>query len=215
MFSQILIGGLLGVGVHLLTNIYIKNKTNALVRKYMSNDFVPLSAPLGIPGSSYMVQLGKVGDVWGVRLAKGNDILDSKVFRENTGDDPPNANALVAWVISTLPIPNLNPYQIAKSIGFIRQEAIRRNEDMKRKPAVPLKDVKEVKLTEAPIEKKPEKSPGWVKEDNAEEEKKHAHRILPSIPGSGTATPTTSAGGVKCKSCGTNFKFCPYCGKPL
>ena len=179
----------------------------------MSNDFVPLSAPLGIPGSSYMVQLGKVGDVWGVRLAKGNDILDSNVFRNNTGDDPPNANAIVAWVISTLPIPNLNPYQIAKSVGFIRQEAIRRNEENKRKPAVPLKDVKEAKLTEAPIEKKPSKSPGWVQEDRGAEQAKHAHRILPSIPGSGSAAPPSK--GNSCGSCGKEIRFCPYCGKPL
>ena len=182
----------------------------------MSNaNFLPLSAPLGIPGSSYMVQLGKVGDVWGVRLAKGNDILDSKVFRDNTGDDPPNANAIVAWVISTIPIPNLNPYQIAKSVGFIRQEAIRRNEDMKRKPSVPMKDVKAAALTKAPVEKKPSKSPGWVKEDNAAEQKKHAHRILPSIPGSGSSNPSGSSGGTACQSCGTEIKFCPYCGKPL
>lgn len=184
----------------------------------MSNDFIPLSAPLGIPGSSYMVQLGKVGNTWGVRLAKGNDILDSKIFHENTGDDPPNANNLVAWIISVLPIPNLNPYQIAKSVGFIRQESIRRNEDLKRKPSVPLKEVKEAILTEAPIEKKPSASPGWVKEDSGSEQKKQAHRILPSIPGSGSASSSSPSGpskSVTCSSCGTHFKFCPYCGKPL
>ncbi len=188
----------------------------------MTKDFIPLSAPLGIPGSSYMVQLGKVGKVWGVRLAKGNDILDSKVFHDNTGDDPPNANSIVAWVISTLPIPNLNPYQIAKSVGFIRQEAIRRNEDMKRKPAVPMKDVKEAALTKAPVEKKPSTSPGWVKEDDAAEQKKHAHRILPQIPTGGAsssptggAVTTQSTGGHACGHCGTEIRFCPYCGKPL
>ncbi len=181
----------------------------------MSNDFIPLSAPLGIPGSSYMVQLGKVGSTWAVRLAKGNDVLDSKVFHDNTGDDPPNANNLVAWIISALPIPNLNPYQIAKSVGFIRQESIRRNEEMKRKPSVPIKDVKEVELTKAPIEKKPSTSPGWVQEDNAVEQKKAAHRILPSIPGSGSSTPSSSSKGTACQSCGTEIRFCPYCGKPL
>ncbi|MBN2155856.1 MAG: hypothetical protein JW776_07415 [Candidatus Lokiarchaeota archaeon] len=187
-------------------------------------DFVALSSPLGIPGSSYMVQLGKVGNVWAVRLAKGNDILDSKAFHENTGDDPPNANSLVAWVISTLPIPNLNPYQIAKSVGFIRQEAIRRNEDMKRKPSVPMKEVMEVKLTEAPKENKPVASPGWVKEDDAAEQKKHAHRILPQIPtdgaggapaSSGSKVSATSTGHPVCGHCGTEFRYCPYCGKPL
>ncbi|MHA1109532.1 MAG: zinc ribbon domain-containing protein [Promethearchaeota archaeon] len=181
----------------------------------MSNDFIPLSAPLGIPGSSYMVQLGKVGNTWAIRLAKGNDVLDSKVFHNNTGDDPPNANNLVAWIISALPIPNLNPYQIAKSVGFIRQESIRRHAEMKRRPAVPMKDVKEAELTKAPIEKKPSKSLGWVKEDNAVVQKKAAHRILPSIPGSGSGGPSGPSKGTACQSCGTEIRFCPYCGKPL
>jgi len=191
----------------------------------MSNDFVPLSAPLGIPGSSYMIQLGRIGNIWAVRLAKGNDILDSKVFHDNTGDDPPNANSIVGWVIQTLPIPNLNPYQIAKSVGFIRQEAVRRNEDIKRKPAVPLSETQNVKLTEVPGEKKPVASPGWVKEDDVAEQKKQAHRILPQIPIGGseatTTSPSASTGGtshgtgIVCKGCSTEFRFCPYCGAPL
>ena len=87
---------------------------------------------------------------------------------------------------------------------------------MKRKPAVPIKDVQNVELTKAPIEKKPTASLGWVKEEeDPTEQKKHAHRILPSIPGSGTSSAGPSAGGVKCNSCGTTFKYCPYCGKPL
>jgi hypothetical protein len=83
-----------------------------------------------------------------VRLVKGNEVLDSKVFEE-TGD-PPNANAIVGWILQVIAIPNVNPYQIAKSVGFVRQEAQRRAEDLKKKPAVSLQEAKEVKLEQLP-----------------------------------------------------------------
>ncbi|MHA1340547.1 MAG: hypothetical protein ACTSRZ_08595 [Promethearchaeota archaeon] len=131
--------------------------------------FIPLSNQLGIPGSSYRVQLGKVNDKWAIRLAKGNEILESKVFEET--EQPPNANALVGWVLQVLVIPNLNPYQIAKSIGFIRQEAIRRSEELKSKPKISIKEAKEAKLEELPEDVKrrrdiqKSKQVGWVKEE--------------------------------------------------
>ena len=189
--------------------------------------FIPLSAQLGIPGSSYRVQLGKVNNIWAVRIAKGNDILDSKVFhdhQDSEGINPPNANAIVAWILSVLPIPNLNPYQIVKSVGFIRQESIRRAEEAKSKPAMSLKEAKDVKLEKVPeseIRAKP-KQVGWVKEDKDEisaekEEEKPQKRVLPTIPGAATAAAESkkASKGVKCTDCGTEIKFCPYCGKPL
>ena len=189
--------------------------------------FIPLSAQLGIPGSSYRVQLGKVNNIWAVRMAKGNDILDSKVFRDHNdpeGTNPPNANSVVAWILSVLPIPNLNPYQIVKSVGFIRQESIRRSEEAKRKPAISLKEAKDVKLETVPENEKRaiSKQVGWVKEDavkteTSKEEEKTPKRVLPTIP---TAGPSKSESkkddkGIECKECGTEIKFCPYCGKPL
>lgn len=133
-----------------------------------SEGFIPLSNQLGIVGSSYGVQLGKINDKWAVRLVKGNEVLDSKVFEE-TGD-PPNANAIVGWILQVIAIPNVNPYQIAKSVGFVRQEAQRRAEDLKKKPAVSLQEAKEVKLEQLPEDaqmkvKSSQKTVGWVKEE--------------------------------------------------
>ncbi|MHA1728319.1 MAG: hypothetical protein ACTSWY_06265 [Promethearchaeota archaeon] len=186
--------------------------------------FIPLSNQLGIPGSSYRVQLGKVNKKWAVRLAKGSEVLDSKVFHDlmdPDGTNPPNANTIVGWVLQVLPIPNLNPYQIVKSVGFIRQEAIRQAAKAKKKPQVSIKEAKEVKLAAIPedVQKKRPKSVGWVKEGSTstsnatEDNRKSCKRILPKIPG-GDAT-AVAIEGIKCGSCGNVVKFCPYCGKPL
>lgn len=132
--------------------------------------FIPLSNQLGITGSSYRIQLGKVNNKWATRLAKGKEVLDSKVFEDT--EEPPNANKIVGWVLQVLVIPNINPYQIAKSVGFIRQEALRRSKEMQKKPAVSIKEAKEAKLDEIPEDAKArlkarEKKPGWVKEETA------------------------------------------------
>ncbi|MHA1870877.1 MAG: zinc ribbon domain-containing protein, partial [Promethearchaeota archaeon] len=173
-----------------------------------------------------------------VRLARGNEVLASQVFKDKTGDNPPNANQIVAWVLQTLPIPNINPYQISKSVGFIRQEAIRRNEEAKKKPVASLKAAKEVQLENVPqevIERRDKKTQvGWVKEERAEEKKEtkaaaasqaasagdgsasKKKRKLASIPMSGgAASASSSSEGIKCSHCGNVIRFCPYCGKPL
>lgn len=188
--------------------------------------FVPLSAQLGIPGSSYMIQLGKVNNIWSVRLAKGPNVLDSKVFhnyKDPEGNNPPNANTIVGWILQVLPIPNLNPYQIVKSVGFIRQESIRRAEEAKRKPVISLKEAKKVKLEAIPdgVKKKRPKSVGWVKEEpvKPKAEQTEKKRALPQIPMEGgekaAVSTSTSTKGIKCGSCGTEIKFCSFCGKPL
>jgi len=131
--------------------------------------FIPLSNMLGIPGSSYSLQMGKVNEKWAIRMVKGNEVLESKIFDDT--NECPNANSIVAWVLQVLVIPNLNPYQIAKSVGFIRQEAIRRNEELKKKPTIPVEETKEVKLEQLPEEIKEKreieksKQVGWVKEE--------------------------------------------------
>ncbi|MBD3350924.1 MAG: hypothetical protein GF364_05505 [Candidatus Lokiarchaeota archaeon] len=182
--------------------------------------FIPLSNQLGIPGSSYRLQLGQVNEKWAVRLAKGREILDSKVFEKK--DEPPNANEVVGWVLQVLVIPNINPYQIAKSVGFIRQEAIRRSEELKQKPAISIKEAKEAKLEEIPEEakeklKEQKKGKGWVKEEEKKpaaatasaaepkkdkSSKKKKKRTLPSIPtssSSSTAAPATTASAAEPK----------------
>ena len=81
-----------------------------------NDDFIPYSSPLGIPGSSYSAQLGKIGEQWALRLVKGREILEQGLFNELNG------NKIIAFIIQNLAIPMINPYQISQSVkGLIRQ----------------------------------------------------------------------------------------------
>ena len=95
-----------------------------------NQDFQPLTPQLGIAGSSYQLQMGKVNGYWAIRLVKGKNVLASKVYKENP-DEIPLGNHLTGWALSVIAIPNINPYQIQKTIGFIRQKAMRAIEDQK------------------------------------------------------------------------------------
>nr|MDO8114390.1 hypothetical protein [Candidatus Sigynarchaeota archaeon] len=83
----------------------------------MSTNFTPLSSQLGISGTSYRLQVGKVGNSWAARLIKGNDVVASQVINELNG------NLIVGFVIKETAIPNLNPYQIMKTVQFLTKEA--------------------------------------------------------------------------------------------
>src|SRR6056297_3047516 len=112
-------------------------------------DFVPLTSQLGIAGSSYRLQMGQINDHWCIRLVKGKDVLDSHIFKES--DDMPNANRLTGWVLSVLVIPNINTYQVQKTVGFIRQKAIRNLEERKlAKKSAGKEESKDVKLEKTP-----------------------------------------------------------------
>jgi hypothetical protein len=136
-------------------------------------DFIPLSAQLGIAGSSYMLQMGKVSNFWAIRLVKGPDVLDSKVFKD-TGQEMPNANVLTGWVLSVLTIPNINTYQIQKTIGFIRQQSLRTlDEQQAKKKEQGKAESASVSLeTVADRDIKRPKPVGWVKDEQPVQEQK-------------------------------------------
>jgi len=129
-------------------------------------DFQPLTPQLGIAGSSYQLQMGKVNGFWAIRLVKGKNVLASKVYKES--DELPLGNHLTGWALSVIAIPNINPYQIQKTIGFIRQKAMRAIEDQKHaKKTAGKAESKSVTLDKVPEDvqiKRPQAS-GWVKED--------------------------------------------------
>jgi hypothetical protein len=93
-------------------------------------EFQPLTSPLGIAGSSYQLQMGKVNNYWAIRLVKGSTVLSMKVYKENS-DEIPLGNHLTGWVLSVISLPNINPYQIQKTITAIRQKAMKLVEDQK------------------------------------------------------------------------------------
>jgi RNA polymerase subunit RPABC4/transcription elongation factor Spt4 len=83
------------------------------------DNFVPYSSPMGIPGSSYMAQVGKVGDLWALRLVKGKDVLEMGTF------DELNGNKMIAFIIQSVAIPMINPYQISQSVKALIRQAER------------------------------------------------------------------------------------------
>ena len=85
----------------------------------MSEDFVPYTSPLGIPGSSYSAQLGKIGEQWCLRLVKGREVLEQGLFNELNG------NKFIAFIIQNVAIPMINPYQISQSVKALIKMAER------------------------------------------------------------------------------------------
>ncbi|MHA1701636.1 MAG: hypothetical protein ACTSUC_01990 [Promethearchaeota archaeon] len=206
--------------------------------------FIPLSSQLGIPGTSYRIQLGLINDKWASRLLKGNNIIDSYIYKdEDVGElGFPNQNMIVGWVLRTIAIPNINPHQIMKTTQVLVKQARQKKEQQK--VIAPVSETRDVELEKVPEnELKRPKVQGWVKTDGMkstaelEAEKREAFQVrlaakkeeerlkasgagstvkttrqLPSIPKGQEAGPSKF-----CHSCGKDldFKFCPYCGKPL
>ncbi len=79
--------------------------------------FVPYSSPMPIPGSSYSAQVGKVDERWALRLVKGKEVLDMGLFEDLNG------NKMIAYIISTVAIPMINPYQISQSVKALIKQA--------------------------------------------------------------------------------------------
>jgi RNA polymerase subunit RPABC4/transcription elongation factor Spt4 len=84
-----------------------------------NENFVPYSSPMPIPGSSYSAQVGKVDEKWALRLVKGRDVLDTGYFSELNG------NQIIAFIIQSLAIPMINPYQISQSVKALIKQAER------------------------------------------------------------------------------------------
>jgi hypothetical protein len=199
--------------------------------------FIPLTGELGVPGTSYRIQLGLINDKWASRLLKGRDVIDSYVYKdEDTEGGFPNQNLIVGWVLRTVAIPNINPHQVMKTTQALVKQAIKRKEE--RKTVVPLSETKDVELQKVPdSELKRPKVQGWVKaegeksQQELEDERRQAFkqrvaaskeegqvtpstvaplktsRQLPSIPKEGVTVEEPSSS--------KGSIFCPHCGHDL
>ena len=207
--------------------------------------FEPLSSQLGIPGTSYRIQLGLINGKWASRLLKGNDIIESYVYKDEDLSTAgfPNQNLIVGWVLRTVAIPNINPHQIMKTVQALTKQAITKREE--KKVVAPISEAKKIELEKVPIgELKRPSVKGWVKEEGVqsvqeideekrkafqermkykkEEEKIHAAQTTTSTLKTTRELPQIPKGEAAetskiCPSCGKDigWKFCPYCGKPL
>lgn len=199
--------------------------------------FEPLSSQLGIPGTSYRIQLGLINGKWASRLLKGKDILESYVYKdEDTEGGFPNQNLIVGWVLRTVAIPNINPHQVMKTTQALVKQAIQKKEE--RKVVAPISESRGVELEKVPeSELKRPQVQGWVKTEGSksqqefDEERRQAFRDTVAArkaegqPSTSTATtlktsrqlpsiPKEGVAGRKPAS-STASSFCPHCGKDL
>jgi hypothetical protein len=204
--------------------------------------FEPLSSQLGIPGTSYRIQLGLINAKWASRLLKGNNVIDVYIYRDEdlSSSGFPNQNLIVGWVLRTVAIPNINPHQVMKTTQALVKQAMQKKDQKKVQPS--LSGAKDVELEKVPeSELKRPQVVGWVKEEGMksvqelEEEKRQAFQVrmsakkaeiqdssstvkttrqLPTIP-KGDSQETVDSNF--CPSCGKDlsWKFCPYCGTRL
>ena len=128
--------------------------------------FEPLSSQLGIPGTSYRIQLGLINGKWTSRLLKGNDIIESYVYKDEDLSTAgfPNQNLIVGWVLRTVAIPNINPHQIMKTVQALTKQAITKREE--KKTVAPISEAKKIELEKVPKDELERPSvKGWVKEE--------------------------------------------------
>ena len=202
--------------------------------------FEPLTSQLGIPGTSYRIQLGLINGKWASRLLKGQNVIDSYIYKDEDIAEGgfPNQNLIVGWVLRTVAIPNINPHQVMKTTQALVKQAIEKKDQ--KKVMAPIEETKKIELEKVPeSEIKRPQSVGWVKQEGMksvqelEEEKRQAFkermvykkqeeearrsgtirtsRELPSIP-KGEEAPSTF-----CPHCGKDldWKYCPFCGGKL
>ena len=87
--------------------------------------FEPITGQLGIPGTSYSIQVGTINGKWAIRLMKGKEVIDVLIYDANDLEgDFPNQDVLTNWVLRTLIIPNINPVQIKSTIQFLLKTAM-------------------------------------------------------------------------------------------
>ncbi len=84
-----------------------------------------------LPGTSYKIRLGHMNDKWAIHLLKGNDSIDSYVFKEDdmSVSGFPNQNLIVGWVLRTVAIPNIYPHLIMKTVHAMTKELINDRDD--------------------------------------------------------------------------------------
>ncbi|MFW9999311.1 MAG: zinc ribbon domain-containing protein [Candidatus Hodarchaeota archaeon] len=198
--------------------------------------FIPLTSELGVPGTSYRIQLGEINEKWAVRLIKGRDVIDSYIFKDEDVDgDFPNQNIIVGWVLRTVAIPNINPHQVMKTTQALVKQALKKKEE--RKVVAPISETKEVELAKVPqSELKRPQAQGWVKtegtksQEEREEERRQAFKErvrAKQVPTTNTDSsvstlktsrqlPSIPKEGVEEKApVSSEGSFCPHCGKDL
>ncbi|TXT66931.1 MAG: hypothetical protein BAJALOKI1v1_240027 [Promethearchaeota archaeon] len=189
-------------------------------------NFEPLTAQLGVPGTSYKIQLGLINDQWASRLVKGNSVLASNVYELDEGESSPNINYIVGWVLQTSAIPNINPHQVMKSAQALMNQA--KQKMQQRASGGPPSQSTPIAATREALSEE-EKRKMFQERMKARQEGQFqvesqasgTKRTLPTIPSATPSTQTKSSQAQPAISNAANAPqgdkshFCPYCGKDL
>ncbi len=90
-------------------------------------EFDFISQKLKVPGTSYSIQIGFLGDTWLSRIIKAENIIAEKKY-DDIKQKFPNQNEIVNWVLYSIAIPDLNPHRIMKTIQTVAKEALKYKE---------------------------------------------------------------------------------------
>jgi hypothetical protein len=147
-------------------------------------DFEPITGQLGISGTSYGIQFGVINGKWAIRLLRGKGVIDCNIFHNETDEELPNRERIIAWILNAIPM-NVNSYQVQITVGFLIKQT--QNNREKKKVLMSLRDAEEIELKGVPeVELKKSIIHGWVMENKF----------------------------IKfCPYCGFRITNCPNCGK--
>ncbi|MBD3212978.1 MAG: hypothetical protein GF311_10250 [Candidatus Lokiarchaeota archaeon] len=101
-----------------------------------------LTQKLKVPGTSYSLQLGFVGDVWISRVLKADNVIATHEY-EKCEVKYPNQNDIVNWVLRAVAVPDLNPHRIMKTIQRLAKEVVAQKQSYDHKREQITKESKE------------------------------------------------------------------------
>jgi hypothetical protein len=101
-----------------------------------------LTQKLKIPGTSYSLQLGFLGDVWFSQILKADNVIATHEY-EKCEDKYPNQNEIVKWVLRAVAIPDLNPHRIMNTIQRLAKEIVAQKQNYDREHKQLVKESKQ------------------------------------------------------------------------
>jgi len=104
----------------------------------LDKDFTPITDQLGIPGTSYQLQLGLTQDMWVSTLIKGSKIIDYHIFKD-IEEEFPNQELILKWILKVVAIPNINQQQIKKITQKLVNQALEKQENTRKKSSKKIK----------------------------------------------------------------------------
>ena len=188
----------------------------------MSNeDFDAYSSPLPIPGTSYLVQIGKQisTDKWEARIVKGREIIANRVLESAEL----NGNVIIGFIMQEVAIPMINPYQISKTVKILMKQGERGSlatRPTMLEPPLPIGKSNATSRVTSPTTDTIIPTSTSSESPNVEVKAASEYNVLMSPRTSSLAASDSSGNsGEICPRCknsiADNFYFCPICSKQL